>query len=185
MIKEVIVVEGRDDVDAVKKAVDAELIITGGFSLGEEVLDRIRLAQERKGVIIFTDPDHAGELIRKRIKQEVSGCKDAYLSQAEAIEAGDIGIENAPPQVIREALNKAQVEDETRQKQFDKQDLVQLGLLGNKNAKNRRELVGKRLGIGYANGKQFLSRLNNYGISPQELVEAVEREMGGNKNGVR
>ncbi len=59
-VKEVIVVEGRDDVDAVKRAVDAEVIITQGFSLGDEVIDRIRLVQKRKGVIIFTDQTMLG-----------------------------------------------------------------------------------------------------------------------------
>ncbi|GAB6099741.1 ribonuclease M5 [Halanaerocella petrolearia] len=183
MIKEVIVVEGRDDVDAVKRAVDAEVIVTGGFSLGSEVIDRIKLAQERKGVIIFTDPDHAGAMIRKRIKEQVSGCKDAYLAQADAIEKDDIGIENAPPRAIKEALHKAQVQQETKREEFTKQDLAQLGLLGTPQAKMKRRAVGKNLGIGYANGKQFVKRLNHYGISPRELVEAVEEVIGGNNNG--
>ncbi|GAB6138910.1 ribonuclease M5 [Halanaerobaculum tunisiense] len=182
MIKEVIVVEGRDDVDAIKRAVEAEVIITGGFSFGEQVIEQIRLAQQRKGVIIFTDPDHAGELIRKRIKAEVSGCKDAYLTQAEAIKDNDIGIENAPPEAIQEALSKAQAEHESQIEQFSKQDLIQLGLLGNPQAKEKRRLVGKELGIGYANGKQFLNRLNHYGISPQELVTAVEKVTRGDNN---
>ena len=64
VIKEVIVVEGRDDIDAVKKAVDAELIAVGGFGINKRVIDRIKEAQKRKGVIVLTDPDFAGEKIR-------------------------------------------------------------------------------------------------------------------------
>ncbi len=60
MIKEIIVVEGRDDVTAVKRAIDAELITTGGFGFPKGVMERIK-ANERRGVIIFTDPDFAGE----------------------------------------------------------------------------------------------------------------------------
>ena len=48
IIKEVIVVEGRDDIDAVKKAVDAELIAVGGFGINKTVIDRIKEAQKRK-----------------------------------------------------------------------------------------------------------------------------------------
>jgi len=55
MIKEVIVVEGRDDITAVKRAVEAELISVGGFGINEKVINKIREAQKRKGVIIFTD----------------------------------------------------------------------------------------------------------------------------------
>ena len=72
MIKEIIVVEGRDDVTAVKRALDAELITTGGFGFPKGVMERIKAAQKRRGVIIFTDPDFAGEKIRKKIKSRNS-----------------------------------------------------------------------------------------------------------------
>ncbi|MGM0501925.1 MAG: ribonuclease M5 [Bacillota bacterium] len=175
MIKEVIVVEGRDDLEAVKRAVDAEIIVTHGFSLSTEVIEQIKLAQQNKGVIIFTDPDHAGDLIRKRIKKQVSGCKDAYLAQADAIEKNDIGIENAAPEVIRDALAKAKASHQQPRKEFKKQQLIELGLLGTTNSKQLRRDVGQELGIGYANGKQFLNRLNGYGISMEELIEALEK----------
>ncbi|MFO7818997.1 MAG: ribonuclease M5, partial [Halanaerobacter sp.] len=134
MIKEVIVVEGRDDLEAVKRAVDAEVIVTQGFSLSDEVLARIELAQQNKGVIIFTDPDHAGNLIRKQIKDEIKGCKDAYLAQAQAIDNDDIGIENAVPEVIRAALSKAQVSYEESREEFSKQQLIELELIVTSNA---------------------------------------------------
>ena len=65
MIKEVIVVEGRDDEAAVKKAVDAEIITTHGYGISQKTYRRIEEAYERCGIIIFTDPDFAGENIRK------------------------------------------------------------------------------------------------------------------------
>ncbi|MBM7557224.1 ribonuclease M5 [Halanaerobacter jeridensis] len=174
-----IVVEGRDDLEAVKRAVDAELIVTQGFSLSDEVLEQIKLAQQNKGVIIFTDPDHAGNLIRKQIKKNISGCKDAYLSQAQAIENDDIGIENAKPESIREALSKAKVSYQKQRKEFKKQNLIELGLLGAPGSKKLRKKLGQELGIGYANAKQFLNRLNNYGITRQELITALEKVTRG------
>ncbi|MCK9911523.1 toprim domain-containing protein, partial [Microbacteriaceae bacterium K1510] len=77
MIKEIIVVEGKDDTTAIKRAVEADTIETNGSAIGEEVLRRIELAMERRGVIIFTDPDHAGERIRKIVSQRIPGCKHA------------------------------------------------------------------------------------------------------------
>lgn len=65
MIKEVIVVEGRDDITAVKRAVDAEVIAVGGFGINAKVINRMKEAQKRQGVIIFTDPDFAGEKNKK------------------------------------------------------------------------------------------------------------------------
>ena len=179
MIKEVIVVEGRDDLAAVKRAVDAEVIWTQGFSLNKEVIDRIKLAQKRRGVVIFTDPDKAGRWIRKRIKKEVNGCKDAYLKKSDSLKDGDIGIENASPEAIKEALDKAGVSYIESKKLFTKKDLIKAGLLKSSGAKKLRIRLGKELGIGYANGKQFLKRLNHYGIKCEEFKRALAKVKKG------
>ncbi len=183
MIKEVIVVEGRDDLDAVKKAVDAEVIITKGFRLSKAVINRIKVAQKKKGVIVFTDPDHAGEMIRKRIVKEVPGCKHSYLSQAKATKNNDIGIENANPKAIKEALAKAKVSYEDKEETFSKEDLAALGLFGTPQARELRNKLGNEIGIGYANTKQFLKRLNNYGITRKEFILAFEKISRGVQNG--
>ena len=131
MIKEIIVVEGRDDVTAVKRALDAELITTGGFGFPKGVMERIKAAQKRRGVIIFTDPDFAGEKIRKKIAQEVPGCKHAFLPREEAKKDGDIGIENASPESILKALNKVRTESSEKRNEFG-QDAIDIAKTGKK-----------------------------------------------------
>ena len=173
MIKEIIVVEGRDDVTAVKRAVQAELITTGGFGFPKGVMERIKAAQERRGVIIFTDPDFAGEKIRKKIATEVPGCKHAFLPREEAKKDGDIGIENATPESIRKALEKVRTESTDKRDEFGQVDLIRNGLIGNEDASDRRDKLGMVLGIGYGNAKQFLNRLNNYGVSREEFEKAL------------
>lgn len=175
MIKEVIVVEGRDDAIAVKRAVDAEIIITHGFGITEETLRRIEFAQKRKGIIIFTDPDYAGEKIRRKISDRIRGCKHAFLPREEATKKGDIGIENASPESIIAALEKVRTEDSSQKVLFTHQDLIRNGLAGSEEASLRRDRLGKELGIGYANAKQFLNRLNHYGISREEFEEALKK----------
>ncbi|QEK13366.1 ribonuclease M5 [Crassaminicella thermophila] len=175
MIKEVIVVEGRDDMIAVKRAVDAEIIITHGFGITEETLKRIEFAQKRKGVIIFTDPDHAGERIRKTISKRIEGCKHAFLPREQAIKNGDIGIENASPENIILALKKVRTESKEKRSEFKQIDLIKNDLVGSMEASSRRDELGKLLGIGYANAKQFLNRLNNYGITREEFEEALKK----------
>ncbi|KXG74144.1 ribonuclease M5 [Thermotalea metallivorans] len=175
MIKEVIVVEGRDDAIAVKRAVDAEIIITHGFGITEETMRRIEFAQKRKGIIIFTDPDYAGEKIRRKISDRIKGCKHAFLPREEAMKKGDIGIENASPESIIAALEKVRTEDSSQKVLFTYQDLIRNGLTGSEEASLRRDRLGKELGIGYANAKQFLNRLNHYGISREEFEEALKK----------
>lgn len=181
IIKEVIVVEGRDDIDAVKKAVNAELIAVGGFGINKRVIDRIKEAQKRKGVIVFTDPDFAGEKIRSIISKRVQGIKHAYIAQEDGLKDGDIGVENACPEVIIKALEGAKVTVEEKQEIYNMEDMLYFKLASDSRAKDRRMALGKELGIGYGNAKQMISRLNNYGIDRDEFVKAiqkVEKEIG-------
>lgn len=173
-IKEIIVVEGRDDETAVKRAVEAEIIITSGFGIKEETFQRIEFAQKKKGVIVLTDPDHPGEQIRKRINTRIKGCKNAYLTKKEALKKNDIGIENASPESIREALKKAKCVREEALQEFTRSDLLKHTLIGGSLSADRRDRLGKILGIGYANAKQLISRLNNYGISREQFENALK-----------
>lgn len=174
MIKEVIVVEGRDDITAVKRAVEAEVIAVGGFGINGKVISKIKEAQKRQGVIVLTDPDFAGDKIRKIIAKRVEGVKHAYISRKEGTKDGDIGVENAEPQAIIEALEKAHCEVKEKREEFTMQDMFFFRLTGTEVAGERRAKLGKSLGIGYGNAVAFLSRLNNYGITKEEFAKAIK-----------
>lgn len=173
MIKEVIVVEGRDDTVAIKRAVEADTIETGGSAIGAAVIRRVQLAMERRGVIILTDPDFAGERIRKIVAQKVPGCKHAFIPEADATRKGDIGVENASPEAIRLALARVHTEMPGKESMIDWQDLIEAGLIVHKSAASRRMAMGNLLGIGYCNGKQFYNRLRMFQITPQEFADAL------------
>lgn len=184
MIKEVIVVEGRDDITAVKQAVDAEVIATGGFGINKKVIDRIKDAQKRKGVIVLTDPDFAGEKIRSIIAKRVPGIKHAYIAQEDGIKGDDIGVENAKPEVIIEALNRAKITEEEYKEIYTSEDMFFFKLTGYTDSKKRRIILGKELGIGYGNANQMLIRLNKYSIDLDEFKKAIkkiEESIGENK----
>lgn len=183
MIKEVIVVEGRDDITAVKRAIDAEIIAVGGFGINAKVIARIKEAQKRKGVIVFTDPDFAGEKIRRIIAKRVKGIKHAYISQEEGLKDGDIGVENASPESIIKALNTAKITIEEKSNFYNMEDMYHFKLTGQADSKKRRIMLGKELGIGYGNSAQMVSRLNNYGITEEEFIKAInkiDKELGEN-----
>ena len=173
MIKEIIVVEGRDDTAAIKRALNAEVIETHGLGITDDTIERIKLACERRGVIVFTDPDYPGEKIRDIISKEVKNCKHAFLSKDKALKDGDVGIENAEPKDIIEALEKARMETISERTEFTKTDMLLYGLVGMKDANIKRDLLGRALGIGHCNSKQFLKRLNNYEVSREEFEKAI------------
>lgn len=175
MIKELIVVEGKSDTAAIRRAVDAETIETGGSAIGRDVLERIRLAKERRGVIIFTDPDHAGERIRHMIQTAVPGCKHAFLTREDARGRRNLGVENASPETIRRALERMWTEAPEAKEEISWTDLMELGLLTHSGAAERRRHMGQLLHIGMCNGKQFYKRCRMLQISREEFLNAYER----------
>lgn len=174
VIKETIVVEGYHDARAVKTAVEAEIIITSGFGIKEDTFKRIAWAQDHAGVIVLTDPDHVGEQIRKRIEARVPGVRHAWISRREGTKDGDIGVENAEPEAILEALLKARCAERIITTAYTERDMIRWGLSGSHDAADRRDRLGALLGIGYGNAKQLLHRLNHYGISAITIEEALE-----------
>ncbi|MGL4253813.1 MAG: ribonuclease M5 [Fusobacteriaceae bacterium] len=178
IIDEIIVVEGRDDISAVKAAVDAEVVAVHGFSVRRgQNLDKLETAYKNKGLIILTDPDYAGEQIRRAIMSRYPDSKNAYIARDEGTKGDDIGVENARPEAIIKALEAVKSEGVSGNKIeiFSMEDLIDNGLTGGSDAKEKREKLGKILSIGYSNSKQLLSKLNRYNISREDFDRAIQK----------
>lgn len=178
-IKEAIIVEGRDDTAAVKRAVSAVTIETHGFGMPDTIWPVIEKAYKEQGVIIFTDPDYAGEKIRKKVLARFPECKQAFLPRGKALKKGNIGVENAQPVDIVKALEQAKCTDTdyaagSKENLFTMDDLVAAGLAGTAEAGRRRQKLGESLSIGYGNTKTFLKKLNQFHITKEEFYQRVE-----------
>ena len=176
-VEEIIVVEGRDDTAAIRQSVDAVTIETHGYGIRPSTFEVIDKAYETKGIIIFTDPDTAGEQIRRRLAQRYPEAKHAFLDRSLAEKDGDIGIENASPESIRAALEKARCSafaSGEKEGEYSPADLFRWGLDGSPGAANRRRAAADRLGIGMCTAKTFLRRLNHFGISREEIEQAIK-----------
>lgn len=167
-IKETIVVEGRDDEAAILRAVNANVICTHGYGIRESTLNEIRKANETCGVIVFTDPDHAGQKIREKVLSVCPDAKEAFLTRTEAFKDGDIGIENASPEVILKALKAASANTGGADK-YTMADMDRLGLSGRADSAKKRDELGAKLGIGSGNAKAFLKKLNYMNIDEELL----------------
>ncbi|MBQ9615246.1 MAG: ribonuclease M5 [Selenomonadaceae bacterium] len=183
MIKEVLVVEGKMDVVAIRKAVEADCIITEGFNLKPEALENIRQAEKRRGIIILTDPDSAGERIRKFLGKRFPNAKHAFVPVEDATANDDIGIEQAKPEAIRRALETVRTLNWEPSHLFSSADLVKHGLSGSPDASRRRARLGAILGVGFANAKTFLQRLNHYGVTREEFENGLRELAAGQEKG--
>jgi len=186
-IKEIIVVEGKDDTKRLMEVAEVDTIETIGSAINKKILAEIKHATEVRGVVVLTDPDFAGEKIRKIIMEEVPQARHAFLKKSEAAPASktkgrSLGVEHASSEAILEALD-AVVTQSPRNFQTDitRALLSELNLLDGAHSRNRRAQVGEILRIGYPNGKQLLKRLVMFQITKKKLLEALAKLGAGDK----
>lgn len=174
MLKEVLVVEGKMDIVAVNRAVEADCIITNGFHFNKKTLANIAAAYKKRGIIILTDPDTAGENIRTFLTKKFPNAKHAYIPKDEATANNDIGVEQASPESIKKALSKVRTLELNPRNEFNAAEMLKYGLSGGEESSKLRDKIGAALGIGYGNVKTFVKRLNSYGVTREEFMEALE-----------
>ena len=159
-VKEVIVVEGRYDKNALLQVVDAVIVETGGFSVfnnGEKLALLRRLAQKR-GLILLTDSDGAGFVIRRYLKGAIppEQIKQAYIPDVagkerrkrKAGKKGKLGVEGMTPAVLLDTLRRAGAtfegeENTAPDAHITKADLLDKGLIGPHSAEKRQALLKK------------------------------------------
>ena len=174
MVKELIVVEGKNDAEKVKRAFpQADVMITHGWGLTKAQIEALQTAHQRRGGIIFTDPDRAGEMIRRRLSALLPGCRHAFIPRSKATKAGKVGVEAARVEDVYQSILRVRSFGQAADK-FQMEDLVAHGLSGNPDAANKRRLLGAKLSIGYGNSKNFLMRLNALGVTQAEFLLALE-----------
>ena len=163
-IKEVIVVEGRYDKNALSQVVDAVIIETGGFGIFNDREKRALLKKlaESRGLILMTDSDGAGFLIRNHLKGciDQSLIKNAYIPdiygkerrKAKSSREGKLGVEGMRPEVLLEALKRAGATFEgencqQREERISKADLYKKGLSGGPDSAAKRQALLARLDL--------------------------------------
>ena len=188
-IKEAIVVEGRYDKNTLSQLVDAAIFETNGFGIFKdtEKMDLLRRVAEKRGLIVFTDSDGAGFVIRNRIKSCIppQQLKHAYIPDIFGKERrksapgkeGKLGVEGMTREVIYDALRRcgATIEGETVTPAavITKQDLMELGLSGGKDASAKRLALLKKLGLPEHTSANALLQALNVLYSLDELIVMV------------
>ncbi len=188
-IHEAILVEGRYDKNTLSQIVDAPILETGGFGIFKDRarMDMLRRIAEKRGLIVFTDPDGAGFVIRNHVKSAIASqyLKHAYVPDILGKERrkktpgkeGKLGVEAMTRDVILEALSRAGATMEgqsvTAPNQITKQDLVELGLSGGCDSSSKRKQLLKKLSLPEHMSANALLQALNLLYTLEELKEIL------------
>ena len=189
-IREAIVVEGRYDKNTLSQIVDAPIFETGGFGIfkDKQQMALLRQVAEKRGLIVFTDADGAGFVIRNHIKSAIPAefLKHAYTPdvfgkerrKAAPGKEGKLGVEGMRPEIILDALKKAgaTIEGESTPvaKTITKQDLMELGLSGGPDASAKRLALLKKLNLPEHMSANAMLQALNLLYDLDELKELVK-----------
>ena len=190
-LKEAILVEGRYDKNTLSQIVDAPILETGGFGIfkDKKQMALLRQVAEKRGLIVFTDADGAGFVIRNHVKSAIPG---KYLMHAytpdifgkerrkdKAGKEGKLGVEGMKPETILEALRRAgatiEGENVPRTQAITKQDMMDLGLSGGADASVKRLALLKKLNLPEHLSANALLQALNLLYSLEELTTIVEK----------
>ena len=188
-IQEAIVVEGRYDKNTLSQIVDAPIFETGGFSIfkNKQQMALLRQVAQKRGLIVFTDSDGAGFVIRNHIKSAIDDrfLKHAYIPDLYGKERrkkspgkeGKLGVEGMTKTVIMDALCRAgatvQGEVKSSSCNISKQDLMDLGLSGGPDASAKRLALLKRLDLPEHMSANAMLQALDLLLTLQELKQIV------------
>ncbi|MDL2276085.1 ribonuclease M5 [Breznakia sp. OttesenSCG-928-G09] len=172
--KEVIVVEGKHDSQKLKSFFDVDTIETNGLHLSKEKIECIKSLNEKRGVILFLDPDSAGERIRKRLNDAIPNLKNAFIDKKRCRTTKKVGIEHADKEALKEALEHVLTYDKEIKESLSYEAYLSMGFQGQEDSRMLRRIVGELLFLGECNSKTLFKRLNMFQITDVELKKIVE-----------
>lgn len=191
-IQEAILVEGRYDRNTLSQVVDAAIFETSGFGIfkDKEQMALLRRVAEKQGLIVFTDSDGAGFVIRNHVKSAIPGkyLKHAYIPDIPGKERrkaapgkeGKLGVEGMTPEIILKALRDAgatmgETAKPDRQP-MTKQDFMDLGLSGGKDSSEKRKALLKKMNLPEHMSSNAMLQAVNLLYTREEIAELVKSE---------
>lgn len=191
-IREAIVVEGRYDKNTLSQVVDAPIFQTNGFGVHKDkaLLGLLRRVAESRGLIVFTDSDGAGFVIRNFLKSAIDPrfLKHAYIPDIPGKERrkaapgkeGKLGVEGMTPEVILDCLRRAGAtfEEQSNAKPrqgLTKQDLVELGLSGGQGSSAKRLALLNKLNLPEHMSSNAMLQALDLLYSKEELASLVQQ----------
>ncbi|MBU1092893.1 MAG: ribonuclease M5 [Firmicutes bacterium] len=176
MRPKIFVVEGRNDSSRLKQIYpDLQIITTNGSALDPDKVEVLKELDQTHDIVLFLDPDHAGERIRRLLGKSLTNVYHAFLDQelAHSKNGKKIGIEHASTENIVLALKDMQNVVYDSKSDVTHAFLHEMKLTGNPDSKKLRAKLSSILKIGHVNGKTLYQRLKIFNISKDKIIEVL------------
>lgn len=173
IIDGIIVVEGKSDVAFLSEFIDAEFVITNGSEISEKTIEYLKKCAEKRSIFVLTDPDYPGKRIRDILDQSIPNLKHCFVSKENSIKHNKVGVAESTKEEVLNALQNFIVSTKKPIGNVKLSDLIALGLSGQADSNEKREKICKKYHLGFCNAKTFLKRINNCGITLEEIRKSL------------
>ena len=171
----ILIVEGKDDESLIKSFLEVHVFKTNGFDIKDEDILFLKQVEKIHKIIILSDPDDAGNMIREKLNNNLSNTYNVFIDKKYCDKNGKHGVAESEKKYILEALKEHITLESPKIGNLTKNDLNKLGLNGDSNSKRKREQISIAFSLGVCNGKTILERLNLLSISYEEIRKELEK----------
>lgn len=175
MRPQIYVVEGKNDKIRLQSLFPKiDVLITNGSAIDLSTITILESLDETHDIILFFDPDHAGDRIRRILSQKLNHVYHAFIDQEDALSKNQkkVGVEHASDETIIKALHMMRQPLPT-QSDITHAFLHDYDLTGSPYSTILRNQVSKTFHIGYINGKTLYQRLHLFGITQKDILEVL------------
>ncbi len=176
MRPQVIVVEGKNDAFKISSIFpEIKVVTTNGSAIDRDAVDLLKKLDATHDIILFTDPDHAGERIRRLLSKSLIHVHHVFLNRDLAVSTNGkkVGIEHATEEDIRRSLSNIKMVSKTSESDVTHAFLHDVGLTGAPHSQALRDILSQALKIGRTNGKSLYQRLHMFDIKQETIIEVL------------
>ena len=176
MRPQVIVVEGKNDQSRLKSIFpNIDVLTTNGSAIEVSTLDILEQLDRSHDIILFLDPDYAGDRIRRILSNKLNHVYHAFIDQKASLSKNGkkVGVEHATDEDIKKALCHIRKTDNQQKSDVTYSFLYDYKLIGHEKSKTLRMKLTKVFHIGYVNGKTLYQRLHMFGIQKKQIIEVL------------
>lgn len=173
-LNELIVVEGKTDIDFLSSFIEADFYSVNGSAISFKDISFLKEIEKNRPIIILTDPDFPGKKIREILNSNLTNVYNAYVRKEFAIKNHKVGVAESTINEVLLALNNLKKFETNVNSDLTMNDLYELNLNGSKNSKQLRRTICDYLHIEYLNAKQLLKKLKMLGLNKNDLMEIIK-----------